>query len=212
MRTAGSGFTLTWSPNREARWKSKPSMDEPNSRSWSGHRATATSMRCWRSTAITSATASKKASTIATRRSPTICATGARTCATVDCRIWRRPLRRGRWLCLCGAVPQTAGLSLQRQALDLHPSRAHRPRHRTAAAAGTDRRLRGGGLPPDHRLYRRRQCGLTGPSRKVRFFPGRAACRAWPIAMAAGPTASWCSARLAVGSTEPPPPPASFGR
>ena len=34
----------------------------------------------------------------------------------------------------------------------------HRPRHRTAAHAGADRRLRGGRLPADDRLYRCRQC------------------------------------------------------
>ncbi|MGY4419959.1 L-amino acid N-acyltransferase YncA [Bradyrhizobium sp. JR6.1] len=45
-------------------------------------------MRCCRSTAITSATASRRASTIPARRSPTTCATAARICATPACRIW----------------------------------------------------------------------------------------------------------------------------
>ena len=77
--------------------------------------------------------------------------------------------RRGGRLRLCGAVPQAAGLSLHGQALDLRPSRAGRPGHRTAADAGTDRRLRRGGLPADHRLYRCRQRRLAWAAAKFGF-------------------------------------------
>ena len=131
------------------------------------------------------------------RRSPTICATGARTCATAASRIWWRRWRRGRRLCLCRAVSQATGLSLHGQALDLRPSRACR----RAASAGcsdarTDRCLRGGRLPADHRLYRCRQRGSLGLHENS-AFAGSVCCPASPIDTAAGPTPSWCSARSA---------------
>ena len=65
--------------------------------------------------------------------------------------------RHRRGLCLCRAVPQAAGLPLCRQALDLCASRPSAFGRRPAAAAGADRCLRGGGLSPDVRLYRRRR-------------------------------------------------------
>ena len=113
------------------------------------------------------------------------------------------PRRRGRRLCLCRAVSQAAGLPLHGQALDLYPSRASRPRRRTAADAGTDRRLRGGRLPADDRLYRCRQYGLARDSRKVRLsrvglLPG--------VAYRYGRWADTVMVQrsLAAGSTEPP--------
>jgi phosphinothricin acetyltransferase len=44
-------------------------------------------------------------------------------------------------------------------------------------------------------LYRRRQYRLARPPREVRLPQGRACCLASPIATAAGPIPSWCSAR-----------------
>ena len=105
--------------------------------------------------------------------------------------------RRGRGLRLCRAVPQATGLPLRGQAFDLRPSRASRPRRRPACCLQrTDRCLRRGRLPPDDRLYRCRQHGVAGAARKIRLCPRRPACPASPIATAAGPTPSWCSARL----------------
>src|SRR6185437_14102397 len=80
------------------------------------------------------------------------------------------PWRRSRGLRLCGAVPQTTGLPLRGQALDLRPSRASRPqRRRLLAYARTDRCLCGGRLPADDRLYRRRQHGISGLHEKFGF-------------------------------------------
>ena len=57
------------------------------------------------------------------------------------------------------AVPfrKRPGLSLHGQALDLYPPGPTATRSRAAADGGVDRRLRGGGLSPDDRLYRRGQ-------------------------------------------------------
>lgn len=134
----------------------------------------------------------------------TICATGAEPEADPPAASGRDLSRRGRRLCLRRAVPQAAGLSLHRQAFDLRSPRATRPRGRTAAAPGIDRCLCSGRLPPDDRLYRRRQRALAGAARKVRLR-APACSAASPIATAAGPTPSWCSDRSAPGRRRPRP-------
>ncbi len=61
--------------------------------------------------------------------------------------------------------------------------------HRTAPAAGADRGLRGGRLPPDDRLHRRRERGQFAPARGLRLHACRTPAGRWPTATAAGPTA-----------------------
>ena len=112
-----------------------------------------------------------------------------------------RARRRDRGLCLCGALPQAPGLSLCGQALDLRPSRPCLHRDRPAAAAGADRGLRQRGLPPDVRLYRRRQCRVAAACTRPTASAGSASWRA-----SASSTASWADSVLmqrAIGAGQP---------
>jgi len=85
--------------------------------------------------------------------------------------------RRSRWprggLCLCGSVPQTAGLSLHGEAFNLCASRPSACRHRPRPVAGSDRRLRRRGLSADDRLYRCQQRALDRPAHRLRLSAGR---------------------------------------
>ena len=66
--------------------------------------------------------------------------------------------------------------------------RASGPRHRPLAARRLDRRLRGGRLPADDRLYRRRQRGLAQAARDPSAFSRSAISRRSATSSAAGPT------------------------
>ena len=81
----------------------------------------------------------------------------------------RRADGRDRRLCVCGAVPQAAGLSLCREAFDLRAPRSSAFRRRPPSAAGTDRCLRYRRVPPDDRLYRFRRRAVEAPARGVRL-------------------------------------------
>ena len=112
--------------------------------------------------------------------------------------------RRDRGLCLCGAVPQASGLSLHGQALDLRPSGSSRPRHRAAADAGADRRLRRRRLPADDRLYRCRQRRLARPARKRSALPSSVDCPAVAYRFGHWSDSVMVQRSLGAGSTAPP--------
>ena len=83
--------------------------------------------------------------------------------------------RSGR-LRLRRAVPQASRLPLRGQALDLRSSRASGPRRRPQADGGADRRLRGGGVSPDDRLYRRGQSRPRSACTSASAFGRSAIC------------------------------------
>ena len=163
-------------PNEQANRNDKPGHDERPAGDSFGPRATATSRRCWRSTATISAAGSRRASTTAVRRSRMICATGARTCAISVCRIW--------WHVYGGEVVGYAYVVLFRKRPAYRYAVKHSIYvHHEHLGRGVGRLLMqelidvcaASGLSADDRLYRCRQHGFACHPRKVRLLQGRAA-------------------------------------
>ena len=134
MRPAASGCTPTWSPNERRRWKtpSRPMNSRPPVLVRPSRDSDVDAMLAIYRHHIRRgiedgvdrqrhAGAGRPARPAQEHAQPPLAASGG------DLR------RRGRGLCLCGAVPQAAGLPLHGQAFDLRPSRASGPRRRPAS-------------------------------------------------------------------------------